>query len=188
MQTFPFLTASTPHLPRHPVRSVISSSRPSWPTHALIGSPSPSVHASVGSLFLLTSGDGDQLLGSLGDVVSALDDLLSEELVVHRGAPGLRGRRLTALHLQPRGTGSQQAEGAVDCIQRRALRRNEGNQNSDPRKIKRATPRQWEKKRDIKQKYRELTFGKSEAISVTAEWIFSEHGTKLKRREMCHLI
>jgi hypothetical protein len=24
-----------------------------------------------------------------------------------------------------------------------------------------------------------LTFGKSEAISVTAEWIFSEHGTKL---------
>lgn len=27
-----------------------------------------------------------------------------------------------------------------------------------------------------------LTLGKSEAISVTAEWIFSEHGTKLEER------
>lgn len=82
---------------------------------------------SVVSLFLLTSRDGDQLLGSLGDVVGALDDLLGEELVVHCGGSGLRGRCLTALHLQPRGTGSQQAEGAVDCIQRWALQRNGGN-------------------------------------------------------------
>ena len=28
-----------------------------------------------------------------------------------------------------------------------------------------------------------LTLGKSEAISVTAEWIFSEHGTKLRTTE-----
>ena len=57
--------------------------------HRSVLSPSSFFHAFVGSLFLLTGGDGDQLLGSLGDVVSALDDLLSEELVVHRGAPGL---------------------------------------------------------------------------------------------------
>lgn len=88
----------------------------------------PSMHL-LGSLLLLTSGDGDQLLCSLGNVVSALDDLLSEELVVHCRGPRLRWRRLTALHLQPWGTGSQQPEGAVDCIQCRALRRNGGNQN-----------------------------------------------------------
>jgi len=33
----------------------------------------------------------------------------------------------------------------------------------------------------VRCKQRELTLGKREAISVTAEWIFSEHGTKLKR-------
>lgn len=63
------------------------------------------------------------MLGCLGDVVGALDDLLSEELVVHCGGPGLRRRRLTALHLQPRGTGGQEAEGAVNGVQSRALRR-----------------------------------------------------------------
>lgn len=35
------------------------------------------------SLLLLAGGDGDQLFGSLGNVISALDDLLCEELVVH---------------------------------------------------------------------------------------------------------
>lgn len=37
---------------------------------------------------------------------------------------------------------------------------------------------------EIKHKDGALTLGKSEAISVTAEWIFSEHGTKLKREEI----
>lgn len=37
-----------------------------------------------GSLFFLAGGDGDQLLGGFGDVVGALDNLLGEELVVHR--------------------------------------------------------------------------------------------------------
>lgn len=69
------------------------------------------------SLFFLPSGDGNQLLGSLGDIVGALDDLLSEELVVHRGGPGLLRGSLTTLHLQPGGAGGQQAEGAVDRIQ-----------------------------------------------------------------------
>ena len=53
----------------------------------------------VGSLFLLASGNGDELLGGLGDVVGALDDLLREELVVHGGSSGLRGHRLATLHL-----------------------------------------------------------------------------------------
>lgn len=38
---------------------------------------------------------------------------------------------------------------------------------------------------DVRITYLRLTLGKSEAISVTAEWIFSEHGTKLERRHMC---
>lgn len=70
------------------------------------------------SLLLLACCDGDQLLGSLRNVVGALDDLLGEELVVHRRSPGLRGRRLATLHLQPRGAGSQQAQGAVNRIER----------------------------------------------------------------------
>lgn len=36
-----------------------------------------------GSLFFLAGSDGDELLGSFGDVVGALDDLLGEQLVVH---------------------------------------------------------------------------------------------------------
>lgn len=38
------------------------------------------------SLLLLSGGDGDQLLGSLGDVVRTLDDLLSDQLDVCGGA------------------------------------------------------------------------------------------------------
>lgn len=83
------------------------------------------------SLFLFTSGDGDQLLGSLGNVVGALDDLLSEELVVHCRGPWLRWGCLTALHLQPGGTGGQQAQGAVDCIQCWPLQTKEGDERQD---------------------------------------------------------
>lgn len=75
----------------------------------------------VGSLFFLAGGDGDQLLGGLGDVVGALDDLLGEQLVVHGGGPGLRGHRLTTLHLQPGSAGGQEAERAVDGVQSRPL-------------------------------------------------------------------
>lgn len=53
------------------------------------------------SLLLLTSGDGDQLLGGLGYVIGTLDDLLREELVVHGDGGGVRGRSLAALHLKP---------------------------------------------------------------------------------------
>lgn len=42
-------------------------------------------------------------------------------------------------------------------------------------------------KGEFKHKQRELTLGKSDAISVTAEWIFSEHGTKLRKREINYL-
>lgn len=124
------------------------------------------------SLFFLPSGDGNQLLGSLGNIVGALDDLLSEELVVHRGGPGLLRGSLTTLHLQPGGTGGQQAEGAVDRIQRWSLWTKEGGrkggigENSNMRQHDTGNG--------------ELTLGKSEAISVTAVWIFSEHGIKLE--------
>lgn len=43
-------------------------------------------------------------------------------------------------------------------------------------------------KKEMKHLHRELTLGKSEAISVTAEWIFSEHGTKLKREILLNVI
>lgn len=52
-----------------------------------------------GSLFFLPGGDGHQLLGSFGDVISALDDLLGQELVVHRAGRGVRGGRFTTLDL-----------------------------------------------------------------------------------------
>lgn len=130
------------------------------------------------------------MLGSFGNVIGALDDLLSEELVVHRGGPGLRRRSLTALHLQPRGTGGQQAEGAVDCVQSRALWREEGDQSS--RRMQGCTrrerrPRRRWRRRQKKNRGVNLTLGKSEAISVTAEWIFSEQGTKLWRTELNYL-
>lgn len=95
-----------------------------------------SPRSSCPSLFFFTSGNGDQLLGSLGDIVGALYDLLSEELVVHRRGPGLRRGGLATLHLQPGGAGGQQAEGAVDRIQCRPLRTKEGEEKTE--KVKRA--------------------------------------------------
>lgn len=61
------------------------------------------------SLLLFSGGDGDQLLGSLGDVIGALDHLLSQQLEVHRGAR-LRGHGLPALTLQPVGAGIEQPQ------------------------------------------------------------------------------
>lgn len=68
------------------------------------------------SLLLLPGGDGDQLLGCLGDVIGTLDDLLGQELVVHGGAR-LRGHGLAALALQAVGTGIQQPQGAAYWLQ-----------------------------------------------------------------------
>lgn len=64
-----------------------------------------------GSVVVLFGCDGDQLLGRLGDVVGALDDLLCHQLHVGRGA-GLGGQRLPALRLQPVGAGGQQPQGS----------------------------------------------------------------------------
>lgn len=124
----------------------------------------------VGSLFFLAGGDGDQLLGGLGDVVGALDDLLGEQLVVHGGGPGLRGHRLTTLHLQPGSAGGQEAERAVDGVQSRPLQ-------TDGAHRDRGQEAGYLKKYRREEK---LTLGKRDAISETAEWIFSEHGTKLE--------
>lgn len=118
--------------PFRPQRSRLYCSSP--PPPPLSSSPTLPFHSSVPpsfpfrspSLFFFTGGDGDQLLGSLGNVVGALYDLLGEELVVHRGGPRLGRGRLTALHLQPGGAGGQQAQGAVDCIQRWPLHAKEG--------------------------------------------------------------
>lgn len=63
------------------------------------------------SVVVLFGCDGDQLLGSFGDVVGALDDLLCHQLDVGRRA-GLRGQRFPALRLQSVGTGCQQAQGS----------------------------------------------------------------------------
>ena len=51
---------------------------------------------------------GDELLGRLGDVVGALDDLLRDQLQVGRGGAVERG--LLALSVEPAGAGGQQAE------------------------------------------------------------------------------
>ncbi len=69
-----------------------------------------------GSLFFLAGGDGDQLFGGFGDVVGALDDLLGEELVVHRTDRRVGGRRFTTLHLQAGRTGPQELQGRTYCI------------------------------------------------------------------------
>lgn len=106
----PVSTAAPP-----PPRPPPPSSSPTLPFHSSVP---PSFPFRSPSLFFFTGGDGDQLLGSLGNVVGALYDLLGEELVVHRGGPRLGRGRLTALHLQPGGAGGQQAQGAVDGIQR----------------------------------------------------------------------
>lgn len=63
------------------------------------------------SVVVLFGGDGDQLLGSLGDVVGALDDLLRDQLDV-RGQAGLPREGLLALGLESVGTGCQQAQGS----------------------------------------------------------------------------
>lgn len=56
---------------------------------------------------------GDELLGCLGDVVRALDDLLGDQLhVLPRRPPTIRGPCLATLPLQAVGTGGQQAQGA----------------------------------------------------------------------------
>lgn len=167
----------------HPLSSSLPPSHPSLPHPGTdpvsIPLSSPSIFPCIcWSLLLLPGGDRDQLLGSLGNVVGALDDLLSKKLIVHCGGPGLRRRRLTALHLQPWGTGSQQAKRAVDCVQRWALQRNKGKLSW---KIK--NTQVWKWKGHKGRNDRKLTLGKSEAISVTAAWIFSEHGTKLRNRE-----
>lgn len=61
------------------------------------------------SLFLLSGGDGDQLLGGLGDVIGALDHLLGQQLEVHRRARFWR-HCLPALTLQPVGAGVEQPQ------------------------------------------------------------------------------
>lgn len=48
------------------------------------------------SVVVLFGGDGDQLLGGLGDVIRALDDLLCDQLDV-RGRAGVPGEGLLAL-------------------------------------------------------------------------------------------
>lgn len=49
---------------------------------------------------------GDELLGRLGDVVRALDDLLGDQLhVLPWGPPAVRGPRLATLPLQAVGAG-----------------------------------------------------------------------------------
>lgn len=69
-----------------------------------------------GSLFFLAGGDGDQLLGGFGDVIGALDDLLGEELVVHRTGRRVGGSCFTTLHLQAGRTGRQELQGRMYCI------------------------------------------------------------------------
>ena len=59
---------------------------------------------------------GDQLLGGLGDVVGALDHLLSQQLEVH-GSARLWGHRLPALALQPVGAGVEQPQRASHRLQ-----------------------------------------------------------------------
>lgn len=67
------------------------------------------VRAGKWSLFLLSGGDGDQLLGSLGDIIGALDHLLCQQLEVHRGARLWR-HCLPAFTLQPVGAGIEQPQ------------------------------------------------------------------------------
>lgn len=63
------------------------------------------------SVGVLLGGDRDQLLGSFGDVVSALDDLLGDQLHVGPRA-ALRRRRFPALALEPIGARGQQTQGS----------------------------------------------------------------------------
>ncbi|KAK0138108.1 Trichoplein keratin filament-binding protein [Merluccius polli] len=55
--------------------------------------------------------DGDELLGSLGDVIRTLDDLLGDQLhVLPQGPPAVGGPGLATLPLQTVGAGGQQAQ------------------------------------------------------------------------------
>lgn len=61
----------------------------------------------------------DELLGSFGNVIGALDDLLSDQLDVRRAGVVLRG--LLALSVEPAGTGGQQAQRASHRLRGRPL-------------------------------------------------------------------
>ena len=54
---------------------------------------------------------GDELLGSLGYVIGALDDLLGEQLGI--ASMGVRGRRPVTLPLETAGAGGEQTQGAM---------------------------------------------------------------------------
>lgn len=76
---------------------------------------------SIGVLF---GGDGHQLLGSLGNVVGTLDDLLRDQLDVRWRAQVPRDG-LPALSLQPVGTGREQAERCPHQLRLGFLKRKE---------------------------------------------------------------
>jgi len=67
------------------------------------------------SVGVLLCGDGDELLGGLGDVISTLDNLLGDQLHV-RGRAALARQRLPALALKPGRAGGQQAQGASHSL------------------------------------------------------------------------
>ena len=71
------------------------------------------------SVAVLFGRHGDELLGRLGDVVGALDDLLSDQLQVGRGGAVERG--LLALSVEPAGAGGQQAERPAHRLRPRRL-------------------------------------------------------------------
>lgn len=75
---------------------------------------------SVGVLF---GCDGDQLLGSLGNVVGALDDLLGDQLDVGRGAR-LGREGLRTLGMQAEGAGGQQPQRGAHQLRWRLLGKN----------------------------------------------------------------
>lgn len=108
--------------PRLPKKATCSHARPRCRLlpegrgHGECGGLGTQGDAGWRSLLLLASGDGDQLLGGLGDVVGTLDDLLGQELVVHGGA-GLGGHGLAALALQAVGAGVEQPQGAPHRLQ-----------------------------------------------------------------------
>lgn len=70
---------------------------------------------SVPSVGIFLGGDRDELLGSFGDVVGALDDLLGDQLHV-RARAALRRRCLPALALKPTGAGGQQTQRSSYCV------------------------------------------------------------------------
>lgn len=64
---------------------------------------------------ILLCGDGDKLLGGLGNVISTLDDLLRDQLHV-RSRAALRRHRLSALALKPVRARGQQAQRASHSL------------------------------------------------------------------------